>query len=95
MSPVSLVFLTIWKSVNNPNYPLQWDVKKIPLDGSRSTRSRDILTINEKLQTGFSSATFLNDAARIWNLTPRSLRESTSIYSAKKYIKQFASALPI
>ena len=24
----------VWKSVNNQNYPLQWDVKKIPSDCS-------------------------------------------------------------
>ena len=58
----------VWKSVNNLNHPLQWDVKKIQSDGYRNTRSTDMVTINEKLQTGFTSSTFKNDAARIWNL---------------------------
>ena len=29
----------VWKSLHNQNYPLQWDLKTIPSDGSRVTRS--------------------------------------------------------
>ena len=85
----------VWKSINTLNYPLQWDVKKIPTDGSRTTRSTDNVTINEIKHSSHFSTTFLNDAARIWNLAPRSIKECTSIYTAKKLIKIFASTLPI
>ena len=85
----------VWKSLHNQNYPLQWDLKTIPSDGSRVTRSTNKLTIIESLQTCQSSTSFLNDAARIWNKAPEALKECTSIYSAKKQIKSFASSIPI
>ena len=85
----------VWKSVNNPNYPIQWDVKKILNDDSRVTRSTNNVTIKEIRHSSLSSTTFINDAARLWNLAPHSIRECCSIYAAKKQIKLFASTLPI
>ena len=59
------------------------------------THNTNKLTIIESLQTCQSSTSFLNDAARIWNKAPEALKECTSIYSAKKQIKSFASSIPI
>ena len=40
-------------------------------------------------------STFLNDGIRLWNNAPLELKNSTSIYSAKKLIKSFVKTLPI
>ena len=32
----------VWKSINKTNYPIKWEIKSIPTDGSRVTRSSNI-----------------------------------------------------
>ena len=85
----------VWKSINNPNYPTKWEIKKVPTDGSRVMRSSNNLTLKESKHSSYTSTSFIHDAAKLWNLTPVSLRECKSIYSAKKLIRAFVLTLPI
>ena len=39
--------------------------------------------------------TFINDAIKIWNRAPKELKECSTIYTAKKAIKQFSKTVPI
>ena len=39
--------------------------------------------------------TFISDAARLWNLAPKLIKNSTSLYLAKRNIKEFSLTLPI
>ena len=56
----------------------------MPTDGRRVTRSTNNVTINETKHSRFTSTTFSNDAAKLWNLTPLSLRECKTLFSVKK-----------
>ena len=85
----------VWKSINKTNYPIKWEIKSIPTDGSRVTRSSNNVTLKENKHSCYTSTSFLNDAAKLWNLTPLSLRECKSIYSAKKQIRTFVTSLPL
>ena len=85
----------IWKSLNIPNYPLKWDVKYVPTNGNRVTRSTNNVTIHEKKHSSFTATTFSSDAAKVWNLTPLYLRECKTIHSFKKQIKLFVSTIPL
>ena len=84
-----------WKSLNNPNYPIKWDVKTLPTDGSSVMRSSNNMTLKESKHSRFTSTSFLHDAAKLWNLTPLTLREIKSIFAAKKQIRSFVTSLPI
>ena len=67
----------------------------MPTDDSRATRSSNNVTIKETKHSRFTTTTFSNDAAKLWNLTPMSLRECKTIFAVKKQIKLFVSTLPI
>ena len=41
------------------------------------------------------TSTFVNDTAKLWNIAPESIKQSESVYSAKKNIKIYTSSLPI
>ena len=50
------------------------------------------------IEKGFnhiSSKTFKNDAIRVWNKCPQNIKESVTIYTAKKMIKNFVLTLPV
>ena len=84
----------IWKALNDPNYPLKPSKKSLDENKvlTRSIIRGDIVIQgkNEMCQT-----TFLHDASKIWNNAPQNIKKCTSIYKAKKAIKQFATTLPI
>ena len=39
--------------------------------------------------------TFIFDAVKAWNLAPKSITQSKSLYSAKETIKNFTANLPV
>ena len=45
-------------------------------------------------QSELCKKTFLNDAAHVWNVAPEAIKESKSLYTAKKAIKLFVQTLP-
>ena len=62
---------------------------------SRSTRA---ITRGDLLIKGLtvkSQSTFLNDASKIWNKAPMSIKSCETLYTAKKEIKKCISQLPI
>ena len=86
--------LEVWKSQHDEAYPLKWasreeTIKRIGLKSSNKPEL--IIEGQSKLQT----QCFINDAARIWNLAPMTIKECNSISAAKKYIKTFVKTLPI
>ena len=42
-----------------------------------------------------AKATFMNDAARLWNKAPESIRNAKTMLAAKKAIKTFCKTLPV
>ena len=85
----------VWKSMNDENYPLQWDVKPPPAEDARTTRSMNVTTLVESRRSAIEEATFKIDAARVWNLAPQTLKECKSLFSVKREIKKFILTLPL
>ena len=87
--------LEIWKSFNDTkNNILRVEKVKSYEQGSR-TRSGTALNLVEIRTSMSSSKTFKNDAIRLWNIAPESIKKCDSIYSAKLEIKHFTKTLPI
>ena len=61
-------------------------------EGLKSSNKPELVT-NGK--TGIQDATFINDAARMWNQAPLALKQCNSIHSVKKQIKIYIKSLPI
>ena len=51
--------------------------------------------LNEAHGGKIITSTFVNDAAKLWNIAPDSIKQSESIHSAKKNIKIYTTSLPI
>ena len=84
----------LWKSINIPNYPIQWPKRSDELkrEGLKSSNKPEIvITGKSKIQ----SLTFVNDAAHLWNRAPTAIKDSKTLGSAKKQIKTFIKTLPI
>ena len=84
----------IWKSTHVENYPIQCQKISDKL-GSNSTRASSRGDLILKASTHKSQGTFLNDAIKIWNEAPFSIKNSKSLATAKKEIKKFVVTLPV
>ena len=73
----------VWKSQNDGSYPLKWinrcdDIKRTGLKSSNKPE----LVINGHSHT--QSNSFINDAARIWNEAPLTIKESSTLSTWRK-----------
>ena len=86
--------LEIWKSQNVQDYPL-----KIQKQASDTTRACTRAEANERpIEIGvkeLTRRTCISDAVRVWNKTPEVVKNSKSVFVAKKEIKAFVRSLPI
>ena len=86
----------IWKAVNNVECPLNI-IKMKDVLPERPLRSKNE-TENNLLEIGLSEIskkTFINDGVRLWNSCPSVIKQSKSLFTAKKEIKKFVINLPI
>ena len=85
----------IWKAVNNVKCPLKVLKMKDVLP-ERSLRSKNEVE-NNLMETGvgLSKKTFINDGVRLWNRYPSNIKQSKSLFTAKKEIMKFVINLPI
>ena len=84
----------MWKSVHIENYPIETDTLECHSD-AMNTRARYSGLLKESKISNKSQRTFTNDAIHIWNQAPCKIRDSKSLFSAKKAIKEFVALLPI
>ena len=86
--------LEVWKVQNDSSYPIQWikRMDQLNREGLKSSNKPELVI---KGKTCTQSQTFINDAASVWNVAPKVLKECTSLGSVKKQIKIFAQTLPI
>ena len=68
---------------------------KTTKDDERLTRATAADIVPETARTNLSQSTFNSDAKKIWNSAPMHIKNCTSIYGAKKAIKNFVATLPI
>ena len=85
----------VWKAMNDSTYPIQWEVKPPPVNDARSRRSSNENNLMLTRHSLSEDATFIKDAARIWNLAPCALKECKSLFTVKKEIKKFVLTLPL
>ena len=84
----------IWKTINVENYPHGGIHESINLS-SMSSRSSSRGDLQVKGKTELRQSSFVNDAANNWNTAPNIIKQSKSLFSAKKEIKKFVQTLPI
>ena len=80
--------------MNDSAHPTKW-IRRSENQQRVGLKSSNKPEINIKGQSKIQSCTFFNDAAHIWNEAPISIRESKTLFSAKKNIKLFVKSLPI
>ena len=86
--------LEIWKSENIPNYPLKVSKQGVNVVGV-ATRADYANRLREVGKSDLVQRTCISDAIRVWNRAPEKIKNSKSLYTAKKEIKTFAKTLPI
>ena len=84
----------MWKATNLKDYPIKLDKKDIN-EGQRSTRSNFRGDIVLQGKNDLCHTSFLYDASKNWNNASNVIKESTSLYKAKKEIKKNVSTLPL
>ena len=84
----------IWKSRNVEKYPIF--SQKLNYDSdSRCTRASVRGDLVSEASTGKSQATFSNDAIKIWNTAPTSIKSCITLAAARKEIRKFVTTLPV
>ena len=84
----------IWKARNVDNYPIQCQELKYDED-TRNTRASKRGDLVSDAATTKSQMTFINDAIKVWNAAPISIKNSKTLTNAKSEIRQFVATLPI
>ena len=91
---VQVKLLEVWKSQKITNYPLK--IAKQTIDENIcTTRASAQGRLIEIGKTTTTKNTLTSDAIRIWNMAPKDITESTSVWQAKEKIKAYAKSLPI
>ena len=85
----------VWKSLKNENYPTKWEYVLPNPNVNSGLRSGDKKILKTSGISRISDSTFVNDAARLWNLTPDYIKNCISIHSVKKEINKFVKTLPL
>ena len=86
--------LDVWKSQKSSSHPTQW-LRRNDVNPERRTRAAEANQLKEAHGGKILTSTYINDAAKLWNIAPDNIKHSDSIYSAKKNIKNFIRGLPI
>ena len=84
----------VWKSVNLVEYPIQL-LKSKENRSDREVRMGTRRQFEESAKMRVSKASFTYDAAKLWNQAPQTIKDSKSLISAKKAIKNYCKSLPI
>ena len=84
-----------WKALNNDKINPINSLKIKQKEGDRMSRSATNGNLMELGTSNMAKQTFINDSARVWNRAPQTIKNCTSLYSAKKEIKKFVKTLPV
>ena len=86
--------LEIWKSQNIADYPLKIEKQTIKENKctTRVSAQGKLIEIGRSTTTKNSST---SNAIRIWNMAPKDIKDSLTVYQAKERIKGYAKTLPV
>jgi hypothetical protein len=90
----SVKLLEVWKALNMDNYPLSVDRQEVNKNGML-TRGDLACRPKEIGKTILTQKTCVSDAIHLWNQAPKIIKESNSVYKAKKEIKAYVKLLPV
>ena len=91
----AMVKLTeVWKSENMDNYPIKL-VKSTETMSNREVRHGTRRQFVECAKKRVSKASFVFDAAKLWNQAPQAIKDCKTLRSAKNAIKSYCKTLPI
>ena len=83
-----------WKINNITEYPIKWELKHTD-ENERQTRATSANNIPEKAKSKLTQSSLNNDAKKLWNKAPGSIKLCINIKTAEKAIKTFVKTLPM
>ena len=86
--------LDVWKSLQSEYHPMKW-ARRNENNLEQRTRAAKTNNLCEAHGGKILSSTFMNDAAKLWNIAPESIKNCVTVSSVKKQIKLFTATLPI
>ena len=86
--------LEMWKSLHVEDYPLELKQQETR-EGMAMTRAAKKGQPCDLGRTQLTHSTCISDAIKMWNAAPCEIKESKSLYQAKREIKKFAKTLPV
>ena len=87
--------LEAWKAIHTDGYCMSDLLPVKSKNKHMSTRSDDETLMEQGQSHKFINGSFSHRTAQIWNAAPRGVKEASSIYTAKRTIRQFVKTLPI
>ena len=82
----------IWQALNVENYPIKGEVHSKSKENRTRSNTRGDLVVQGKSEI-YRSA-FINDASKLWNNAPKTIKDCRTILSAKREIKKYITTLP-
>ena len=86
--------LEVWKASQDPKYPTQWEKRRDhqKRSGLKTSNKPELIT-NGKSR--IQENTFYNDAAHLWNVASKSIKDCKTVSAAKKQIKILVKTFPL
>ena len=81
-------------SLHNIKYPVNW-VNKNDSKVRKDLRSCNVTVLKDTGTSKIQSASFYNDAARVWNQAPIQIKNCLSLSAVKRETKKYVKTLPI
>ena len=86
--------LEMWKTIHIEDYPLKLQQQEIR-EGMATTRAATKGQPCDIGRTQLTQTTCISDAIKVWNSAPSGIKESKTLYQAKREIKKFVKTLPV
>ena len=84
----------MWKATNVNNYAINVN-KQVTAPNGRATRGDTSGKLLEPRKSSLVINSCIGDSTRLWNQAAQSVKNCTTIWTAKKEIKKFAATIPI
>ena len=86
--------MDVWKSLYSDTHPTRW-ARRNDSNTERRTRSAGVNQLSEAFGGKILTSTFVNDAAKLWNNAPDTIKQCGTLYAVKKQIKIYTATLPL
>ena len=87
--------LEAWKSIHTEGYYMSDLLQVKPKNQHMGMRANDETLLEQGPIHKFANGSFIQRTAQIWNAAHRGVKEASSIYTAKRTIRQFVKTLPL